>query len=366
LEIQHQSLADLLGAVFKVKGFFCLKKDGVSLLVFRRPKTFSIFRANYFNEVTTLRGLVVFLIVVVVLVVCIAPFTLTGQIQNFLSQVHERLTPNNSQQEAAKPQLAVNIRENSSYWTSKANLTEYVSDLAVSVSNQGNVSAENVKITTTVDGGTFSTESVALLQPSETYANSVTVNVPYNSAMLVTVDASCSLASASKTVIVNANLTRHFDENLCRSFVTPKDPNVVALKDEILRDKLPVTLDWMALRDWVGNNIQYKTDEEVHGVSEFWQFSNETMQLKTGDCEDFSILLCSLLRADGWATDKAYVIVGEHNNLYHAWVRVIWNNVQYNIEPQGNGFSIAIGDILSLSGYNAKYYFNDVNFGTFQ
>lgn len=313
-----------------------------------------------------MRGLVVFVIVVVVLVVCIAPFTLTGQIQNFLSQVHERLTPNDSQQEAAKPQLAVNIRENSSYWTSKANLTEYVSDLAVSVSNQGNDSAENVKITTTIDGGTFSTDSIALLQPSETYANSVTVNVPYNSAMLVTVDASCSLASASKTVIVNANLTRYFDENLCRSFVTPNDSGVVALKDKILRDKLPVTLDWMALRDWVGNNIQYKTDDEVHGVSEFWQFSNETMQLKTGDCEDFSILLCSLLRADGWATDKAYVIVGEQNNLYHAWVRVIWNNVQYNIEPQGNGFAIAIGDILSLSGYTAKYYFNDANFGAFQ
>jgi hypothetical protein len=314
-----------------------------------------------------LRGLAVFLIVVVVLVVCIAPFTLRDQIQNFLSQAQERLTPKDSQQATAKPQLAVNVKENSSYWTTNAeDSNEYVSDLALSISNMGNVSAENVKITTTIDGGTVSTESVAVLQPSEGYSSSVTVNVPYNSAMIVTVDATCDLASASKTVIVNANLTRHFDENLCRFFVTPKDLGLVELKDKILRDKLPVTLDWMALRDWVGNNIQYKSDSEIHGVTEFWQFPNETMQLKTGDCEDFSILLCSLLRADGWAPDKAYVIVGEQNEQYHAWVRVIWNDVQYNIEPQGNGFSIAIGDILSLSGYNAKYYFNDVNFGTFQ
>jgi transglutaminase-like putative cysteine protease len=183
---------------------------------------------------------------------------------------------------------------------------------------------------------------------------------------MVTVDAACSASSASKTIIVNANFTRLFDENLCRSFITPKDPNVIELKNKILKDKLPGAPDWMAMRDWVGNNIQYKTDSEIHGIAEFWQFPNETMQLKTGDCEDFSMLLCSLLRADGWAPDKAYVIVGEKNNQYHGWVRVLWNGVQYNIEPQGNGFAIALGDVLSLSGYTAKYYFNDVNFGRFQ
>ncbi|MCW4047633.1 MAG: transglutaminase-like cysteine peptidase [Candidatus Bathyarchaeota archaeon] len=314
-----------------------------------------------------MRGLVIFLIVVVVLVVCIAPFTLWGQIQNFLSQANERLTPKDSQQETAKPRLAVNVEENSSYWDITAeDLRVLVSELAFSVSNLGNASAKNVKINTIIDGKTVSTESVALLQPSEVYTSSVTVNVVYNSAMMVTVDATCSASSASKTVIVNANLTRFFDENLCRSFITPQDPNVIALKNKILQDKLPVAPDWMAMRDWVGNNIKYKTDSEIHGVAEFWQFPNETLQLKTGDCEDFSILLCSLLRADGWAPDKAYVIVGEQNNQYHAWVRVIWNDIKYNIEPQGNGFAIALGDVLSLSGYTAKYYFNDVNFGAFQ
>jgi hypothetical protein len=77
-------------------------------------------------------------------------------------------------------------------------------------------------------------------------------------------------------------------------------------------------------------------------------------------------LLCSLLRADGWSPDSVYVIVGEQNNQYHAWVKVIWNDIQYNIEPQGNGFAIAVGDILTLSGHNAKYYFNDEKFGSFE
>jgi hypothetical protein len=133
-----------------------------------------------------------------------------------------------------------------------------------------------------------------------------------------------------------------------------------------LKDKPVLAVNWMALRDWVGNNIQYRSDSEIHGERDYWQFPNETMQLRTGDCEDFSLLLCSLLRADGWSPDSVYVIVGEQNNQYHAWVKVIWNDIQYNIEPQGNGFAIAVGDILTLSGHNAKYYFNDEKFGSFE
>jgi hypothetical protein len=290
------------------------------------------------------------------------------QLRSFLSQTYDKLTNRNAQQETIKPKLEVNIKENSSYWGTNvaSNLPELFSDLAVSVSNSGNGSAENVKITTTIDGEHINTTSVALLRASEAYTSSISVSVNYKSSKVVTVDASCSLASATKTVIVNANLTRTFGENSCCSFITPEDKNVVELKNKILKDKTVVTPDWIALRDWVGHNIQYRSDLEIHGEDDFWQFPNETIQLKTGDCEDFSILLCSLFRADGWSPDKTYVIVGEHNNQYHAWVRVIWNDLQYNVEPQGNGFAIAIGDILSLSGYNAKYYFNDEKLGVFE
>jgi len=86
---------------------------------------------------------------------------------------------------------------------------------------------------------------------------------------------------------------------------------------------------------------------------------------QTGDCEDFSILLCSLLRSNGWDTDSVYVIIGKQNNLYHGWVRLIWNDIQYNIEPQGSGFELIIGDMTNLSGYEAICYFNDQEFGTF-
>jgi hypothetical protein len=166
--------------------------------------------------------------------------------------------------------------------------------------------------------------------------------------------------------IVDENIPRIFDETLCFSFITPQDSRVVSLKNEILQDSLSLlTPDWMALRDWVGNRIQYKSDSEVHNEREYWQFSNETIYLETGDCEDFSILLCSLLRSNGWTTDSVFVIIGEQNNQHHAWVRLIWNDIQYNIEPQGSGFELIIGDITNLSGFEAIFYFNDQEFGAF-
>ena len=172
--------------------------------------------------------------------------------------------------------------------------------------------------------------------------------------------------SAPELDIVDPNVSRVFNETSCFSFITPSDPSVIDLRNEILQESIAIlTPDWMKFRDWVGNNIEYKSDSEIHGKREFWQFSNETIQLETGDCEDFSILLCSLLRSNGWETDSVYVVVGEQNNQHHAWVRLIWNDIQYNIEPQGSGFDMFVGDVAYLSGYEAICYFNDQEFGTF-
>jgi len=179
-------------------------------------------------------------------------------------------------------------------------------------------------------------------------------------------DQNNSQNSGPGLIIVDANVSRVFSETTCFSFITPEDPSIINLKNEILQDNIAIlTPDWMKFRDWVGNRIEYKQDSEIHREMEYWQFPNETIQLKTGDCEDFSILLCSLLRSNGWETDSVYVIIGKQNNMYHGWVRLIWNDIQYNIEPQGSGFELIIGDMTNLSGYEAICYFNDQEFGTF-
>jgi transglutaminase-like putative cysteine protease len=165
--------------------------------------------------------------------------------------------------------------------------------------------------------------------------------------------------------LANTSISRMFDETSCALFITPNDPTVIALRDEILQDNIALlTPDWMAIRDWVGNSIQYVSDSEIHSEREFWQFSNETIHLETGDCEDFSILLCSLLRSNGWDYNSVHVIIGAQNNQHHAWVRLEWEGRTYNIEPQGSGFDLIIGDNLNLSGFEAIYFFNDQEFGS--
>lgn len=47
------------------------------------------------------------------------------------------------------------------------------------------------------------------------------------------------------------------------------------------------------IRDWVAASIEYKTNEEQRGVDEYWQTPEETLSLRSGDCEDFAILLCT-------------------------------------------------------------------------
>ena len=58
--------------------------------------------------------------------------------------------------------------------------------------------------------------------------------------------------------LVDTDVSRVFNETSCISFITPNDPSVVNLRNEILQDPIAaLTPDWMKFRDWVGNEIEY-------------------------------------------------------------------------------------------------------------
>lgn len=40
----------------------------------------------------------------------------------------------------------------------------------------------------------------------------------------------------------------------------------------------------------VNNSITYRRDKDVHNRIDYWQKPEETLELKTGDCEDYAIL----------------------------------------------------------------------------
>jgi transglutaminase-like putative cysteine protease len=75
---------------------------------------------------------------------------------------------------------------------------------------------------------------------------------------------------------------------------------------------------------WCSTNITYKSDMDVHCLEEYWQSGRETMELRTGDCEDFAILFCCMCHSLGM---DARLVVGNG----HATARI--NGTLYDCVP---------------------------------
>jgi hypothetical protein len=55
----------------------------------------------------------------------------------------------------------------------------------------------------------------------------------------------------------------------------------------------------LVCQQYIVKNCKYEYDQDSWGYNEFWQFPNETLYLKRGDCEDGSLLMASLLCSNG-------------------------------------------------------------------
>lgn len=95
--------------------------------------------------------------------------------------------------------------------------------------------------------------------------------------------------------------------------ITPSDPQVISLVRNItgkanVTDSTQNWDDIKAMYDWVKNNVKYAADgwypvlaglpaEGFVMQDQMVQFSNETINLKKGDCDDIAVLLVSMIRA---------------------------------------------------------------------
>jgi hypothetical protein len=161
-------------------------------------------------------------------------------------------------------------------------------------------------------------------------------------------------------------------ESEFKSYVTPDSQAVKEALQDILGEP-PYTLSQLGfddIRDWVADNIAYKSDGERWG-RDYWQTSEETLSYRTGDCEDFSILLCSLLRAYGIDAHRVYVALGVngeddgHAFLIEDWCRDgEWRRIESQAGAQLSPFSrlFFAGSILDsrLDKYEITVVFNDV------
>lgn len=262
--------------------------------------------------------------------------------------------------------ISVNLYEQNGQWTRDytTDLPSYSSTIAYSISNYGTVTAINVQYTIFVDGKVYLQNSIPTLDSYGSYSDQFSIKVKYDKQHQISLTASCGDSSDTESSTLKATLPRSWSSSeIMKLYITPNDPIIKSLVRDIQEDKFPLIPDWIAIRDWVGNNIDYRYDSDTYSTSEYWQLPRETLSRRTGDCEDYAILLCSLYRAVGFKTNEVYVVLGEKDGSYHGWVKVYIEIFGWqNMEPQANGWATFVGDFLSLSGYTAKYNFNDAHF----
>ena len=294
-------------------------------------------------------------ILVVVIIVALFLFSL---------QRGSPFTNQNPFQTVQKAILEVAGRVAGGYWirNETTDLPEYVSAIAYSISNVGNKAADSVDITIKNGEAVYSTRTLQLLAADSRAAYELTATTSYDAHVVMSIQALCTDSSDSYSLSIGQAFPRYWSaDSTMKLFITPKESNLVRMRNEIVNYKFFLLPNWIAIRDWIGNNIEYRDDSVVHGTGEFWQFSKETLTLGTGDCEDFAILVCSLLRAYDYSPNDVYVVIGKKGEALHAWAKVNLGVLGwYNLEPQQNGWSTLIGDFLSLSGYQAVYEFNEV------
>jgi len=152
-----------------------------------------------------------------------------------------------------------------------------------------------------------------------------------------------------------------------RQFVQPGTPGVVRLVKmfPLSREKF-ILAAWQ----WVVNNIKYppgppeENDRHYREAYlppalsrevtyDYWNFPAETLALGVGDCEDASILLCSILR-HRLGPNEVFVTVGEFENFGHAWVTV--NGIVLETTP---GQGINYTPVPERPPYRTLLRFND-------
>ena len=76
----------------------------------------------------------------------------------------------------------------------------------------------------------------------------------------------------------------------------------------------------------ISSKISYKSDIEAHGVKDYWQSPRQTLQLKTGDCEDFAILQANILHTK-YNIPSSKIKYAYFKNSVEGHMVVLYNNI---------------------------------------
>jgi len=265
------------------------------------------------------------------------------------------------------PSLAISARILDSRWIREDDdLPAYQVYVEVSVSDIGGEPALVNLMANYPLSGTMLTTFNLSPQSGYRYNHQLSFRLGTSADGWITYTANSAKANAACQLFIPASpLPRwRVGPEVLKLYITPNNSYIRQLLNQILASKPLLRTDFGAIQEWVDFNVAYRSDSSRHGVSDYWQLPFETASLKSGDCEDYAILLCSLLRAYGIPAEKVYVAVGLNvdGTTAHAYLIEHWYYGKWRvIEPQSSFPLLTdIESWLTDLQYDDVFYFNDL------
>jgi tetratricopeptide (TPR) repeat protein len=148
-----------------------------------------------------------------------------------------------------------------------------------------------------------------------------------------------------------------------RDWIRPQETSSLSNSIEKIKDDISV-LSFIdpektrILHIW--NYVLQEYDfRDITGLN-FWQYPNETIKIKAGDCYDLSFFLGSLLIAEGISRDNIRIMLGEDiAGGKHAWVNVKYKGEWYVLETTWRYGAQHELFPAKHEGYIPVYSFND-------
>jgi len=166
-----------------------------------------------------------------------------------------------------------------------------------------------------------------------------------------------------------------------RELIQPESYSVKTVMAKVYNPGLTLEQNIMSCWQFVCQEIDYPPGGDWHrreafptrglfsrslvsqSTLDFWSFPYETLSLGIGDCEDTSILLCSMLRNFIPPSD-VYVTIGYYGrpdpSLGHAWVTIDRMGQKCVLETTLSNALASISQVTEVPPYLPYHKFNDM------
>lgn len=114
----------------------------------------------------------------------------------------------------------------------------------------------------------------------------------------------------------------------CRIRLNLLNDTTNAVQDQPLLGKIT------AVNKAINRLIDYRSDQDIYGVLDYWATPKEILASGRGDCEDFAILKMAALRAAGLPADSMALVVlrDSSRNFYHAVLAISTSSNTYVLD----------------------------------